>query len=217
MSSSSRITDLLTRARDSEDASVRDQAYAELTQLLMMLVRASMSVRIRRGGGGRESMDVCQSLARSFVAEIEDGRIRFDSEAALVAYLHRVVKNKLTDLARLDAAQKRGGQAPQAVGNSETGVASPARAPVRLDPDRLAEPGAGKTANPAASSIAANREAARLIQTQLSDEDRSLIDLRNRGLSWAMIAEMLNAGEPTVRKRWSRLQERIESSLREQA
>ncbi len=184
---SSKLQALLDRGQHAPTEAEREAAYAELTRLLTLLVRASMSRRLR---GQRDSMDVCQSVTRSFIADFQASRIRFESEAALVAYLRRVVHHKLADVARRDGAAKRGGDVP-----------TPA-----LPLSAAAIP-AADTPGPASGIILA--EAANAALETFSEEDRALWSLRRRGWPWDRIARELGISEAAARQRWSRLQSSI--------
>ncbi|MBL8744731.1 MAG: hypothetical protein JNK58_00085 [Phycisphaerae bacterium] len=190
---SSRLDALLRHAATLEGAE-REHAYSELVRLLMIMVRARMSPRLR---ASRESVDVCQSVAKSFVHDWQTGRLRFENEAALAGYLQTIVRNKLADLARRDTAQRRGGGAVPLAIDDEHGVPSeniPAQ-------------------SPGASTIAAAAELQSRLLDSITPEEHRLIDLRRRGIEWDQIAEMLGESSAALRKRWSRLQERLGDRL----
>jgi hypothetical protein len=100
------------------DGVQRERAYAELLRLVSIFVRVRMGSRLR---DHRESMDVCQSIAKSFVDDAAQGRLTFESPAALTAYLQRVVQTKLAELSRHDTALKRGGGEGEAGGGEGGG------------------------------------------------------------------------------------------------
>ena len=181
MARESRLGALLQAAAQDQDAEERERAYEELSRLLMILARAAMS---RRARNNRDSIDICQSVARSFVAEIRGGQVAFDSEAALIAYLRRAVHSKLADLARRDGAAKR--TAP--------------------DPELLQRIRAQDRDESSPSSIITLEEEAARMRENLGEDDRQLVDLRRRGVSWTVIAEQLSISPEAARKRWSRLQ-----------
>lgn len=160
----------------------RELAYAELLRLLTMFVRAGMGPRLR---SRRESLDVCQSIARSFVEDHQHGAVRFESEAALVAYLKTVVNTKLALLARHDGAHKRGGGA----------VALP------FADDRHTGP-AGRPA-PAEALLA--REALDSVESRMAPDDLEIARLRLQGMDWNQIAQRLGRDPAALRQRWSRL------------
>lgn len=195
MAGTDQLSALLEEARGGADGARRDAAYDELVRLLTSLVRARLSQQLRQR---RESMDVCQSLARSFVVDLRDGKLQFDNRAALVGYLRKVVENKMIDLSRQDRAAKRGaGAAHVPIGPAETGAPA-------------VDPGAGA---PGPGTIAVEHELKDAVLARLSPDDRTLITLRQRGLEWDDIAAHLGVAAPVLRKRWSRLQQSIREAL----
>jgi DNA-directed RNA polymerase specialized sigma24 family protein len=194
MASASRLDSLLRHAASLEGTE-RERAFDELVHLLIILVRARMSPKLR---ASRESVDVCQSVAKSFVEDWQAGRLAFDNEAALAGYLQTVVRNKLADLARRDTAARRGG-----------GVS-----PLAIDEAHGVSEGAIVHGGAGASTIAEARELGDRLDAALTDEDRRLIDLRRRGLEWETIASMTGESAAALRKRWSRMQERVGRAIR---
>ncbi|HLO42166.1 MAG TPA: ECF-type sigma factor [Phycisphaerales bacterium] len=193
MAHAGKLTALLTAARQDGDPAARERAFSELLRLLTIFVRAGMGESLRRH---RESVDICQSVAKSFVSDLRDGRLEFPTEAALVAYLQQVVRTKLAQAARHDRAQKRGG------GVVVHGLeAHPADS-------GLCEQLAGH--EPSGSAHLAGKEYAAQMAIELSGEDQELIRLRQSGLSWDEIALRLEKTPAAVRKSWSRLQQRLE-------
>lgn len=160
------------------DLAQRDRAYAELLRWVRIVVRAEMGRRLR---DQRESVDVCQSIARSFVDDYQSGRVRFESEHALAAYLRVAVRSKLAELARRDDALKRGAGA-------------------RPVPMHEAPEPAGERDPPLPAAEAWAR-----LRASLPDDDRHLVELRMRGLDWATIAEQLGTSEAAARQRFSRV------------
>ncbi len=190
---SSRLDSLLRHAASLQGAE-RDHAFGELVRLLMIMVRARMSPKLR---ASRESMDVCQSVAKSFVSDWQSGRLRFENEAALAGYLQTVVRNKLADLSRRDTALRRGGGAVPIAIDDERGV------PAEVIPADQA----------GASTNAEAEELKDRLLASITPEEHRLIDLRRRGLEWEQVAEMMGESSAALRKRWSRLQERIGEKL----
>lgn len=167
------------------DPAARERAYGELLRLVTIFVRVRMGDRLR---DHRESADVCQSIAKSFVDDAAKGALRFDSPAALNAYLQQVVRSKLAELARHDQAVKRGG---------------PEGRDAALDPDQA--PGEG----PTASVLALTDEGMDRLLASLTPEEAQLVSLRRRGLGWGAIAEATGASEDSLRQRWSRLRKKL--------
>jgi RNA polymerase sigma factor (sigma-70 family) len=173
-----------------QDGPDTDQAaFAELLRIVRMLVRSGMGKRLR---DFRDSADVCQSIARSFIVDHREGALSFASDKQLVAYLRTVVRSKLASLARSDQALKRGGSTNRNIGSS-------------IDITQFAAPDRGL--DPADSSL--REEASSQVNAALTEDDRELARLRLRGLEWNQIAEQLQQDPQVLRKRWSRLIERL--------
>jgi DNA-directed RNA polymerase specialized sigma24 family protein len=182
MADQGRLSGLLSRACAGEGAA-REAAMDELLRLLMIYIRAGMGRRLR---DHRESVDVCQSLARSFVEDFEAGKLEFPSEAALAGYIQQVVRSKLADLGRHDGALKRGGGAAHDgdVAGVSTGGAGPA-------------------------SVAAAREGTERAMAQLTPEEQELVRLRGSGVEWEVIARQLGGTPTALRQQYSRVQRRL--------
>jgi DNA-directed RNA polymerase specialized sigma24 family protein len=193
MAAASPLATLLERTTSLTGAE-RERAFDELMRLLMILVRARMDARLR---SRRESVDVCQSVVKSFVQDFHAGKVAFENEAALAGYLQTVVKNKLADLARMDTALRRGG------GRADAPMYDPVTGSDNAPPDD----GAG------VSTVVADAEARERMMATLSDEDRRLFDLRARGLEWDQIAQVTGETSAALRKRWSRMQQRLGDEL----
>lgn len=172
------------------DPVARDRAFTEFLRLISIFVRVRMGNRLR---DHRESADVCQSIAKSFVDDASRGLLKFDSPAALNAYLQQVVRSKLAELHRHDTADKRGG--PDAVSGQ-----SPEFAPA---------------GDPTASGDMISEESFERVKASLSPDETELVLLRRRGVEWTTIAETLGTSEAALRQRWSRLQRRLLELLNE--
>lgn len=172
----------------------REAAFEELLRLVMIYIRAGMGRRLR---DHRESSDVCQSIAKSFVSDFALGKLRFETEAQLAAYLQRVVQSKLADLARSDAAAKRGGGA-RALPLDATGVDGGA--------------GVGAAATPAGEGASADLrrdEAYERVIADLSEDEQAVVRLRKQGQSWEQIARILGKDAAALRQQFSRAQRRL--------
>lgn len=180
---------LLGRACQKDgDPRAREAAFEELVRLVMIFIRAGMGRRLR---DHRESADVCQSIARSFISDFEEGKLRFESESQLSAYLQRIVRSKLADLARHDAADKRGGGAREA-----------------SIPDEVV-PAAG----PGASADMRRDEAFQQVISGLSADEQVIVRLRRQGMTWEQIAGIVGRDGAAVRQQFSRAQRRIDAEL----
>lgn len=211
---------LLAQAAEG-DARAREQALGELLRLLSIFVRAAMGRRLR---DHRESEDVCQSIARSFIEDLGTGRLRFENEAAVVGYLRTVVQTKLALLARHDGAAKRGGggaaraiASPGLESAGESGPPPPRAidgpTPTATASDDEPIPGRGNHGADDAERALREREAISIVLDRLSAEEQELVRLRMGGVDWEDIGERLGRAPGALRKQWSRLVERVGSEL----
>jgi RNA polymerase sigma factor (sigma-70 family) len=181
--------DLTALLDQNADGAARDRAYTELLRLVAIFVR------VRMGGAGgpdrlrdhRESADVCQSIAKSFVDDAARGMLRFDSQAALHGYLQQVVRSKLAELARHDGAAKRGGR----------------------DAGPSADPELAEADDPSASIRALSKEELERVMAGLTPDEGQVVLLRRQGLEWKEIAGVLGVSEEALRQRWSRVRKRL--------
>lgn len=172
--------DLTALLDENAGADARERAYAELLRLVTIFVRVKMGDRLR---DHRESADVCQSIAKSFVDDAARGMLRFENQGALHGYLQQVVRSKLAELARHDGAVKRATPAGGGVVDAEAAEAD----------------------DPSASIRALSKEELERVMAGLTAEEGQLITLRHRGLEWRDIALTLGVSEASLRQKWSRL------------
>ncbi len=139
----------------------------------------------------RESVDVCQSIARSFVDDFGAGKLSFDNEAAVVGYLRTVVQTKMALLSRHDRALKRGGEAMVVSGGA----------------DEHAQ--ADQEEETAGAGAVVQAEWVVRLASALSAEEQDLARWRAAGADWDVIATRTGRDSPALRKQWSRLIERV--------
>lgn len=167
----------LLAAAQSGDVAARERFFAAVYEPVLAIVRG------RLGGGLRryhESGDVVQEALLHALHGLP--KAGFADREGLLAWLAAVVENRLRDLAKFHAAQKR-----------ETGRE---RREASLDPEGLGlferEAGAAPGAGPA-SQAAASEESERLAAAlrDLDPKRARAIELRGRGLPWADVAREL--------------------------
>lgn len=186
MAHASKLSALLADACGRGDPAAQERAFEEVFRLLSIFVRSSMGDALRRH---RESVDVCQTVARSLIVDLREGKVSFPNEAAMVGYLQTVVRTKLAELSRRDRALKRGGDQHEVR--------------ISTDDDQAAD------WDPSASMHVIGREAFDRILSSLSESEQELVRLRQGGLSWQQISERTGRTSAALRKEWSRLQSRF--------
>ncbi len=179
---------LLSRAH-SGDAAASREAFEELLRLVRMIVRAGMGLHLR---DARDSGDVCQSIAKSFIEDWRSRAVVFDSDAALSVYLRAVVRSKLAMLSRADNAVKRGGNVTvQALNTGGEHSEAPAQQ------------------RPTSSAMLESRERMESVRAQMDPADLEIARLRLSGATWDQIAQRTGDTPDGLRKRWSRLAQRL--------
>src|SRR4051812_38850289 len=123
-----------------------------------------------RLGSLLDSMDICQSVLKSFFVRAASGQYDLETPEKVMALLAAMARNKLASQARRQGAQRRGGLHDPGGG---------------LDQERLAAPGAGP------SRVVAARDLLQEVRRRLSPEERQILDLRGEGHDWAAIASRL--------------------------
>jgi DNA-directed RNA polymerase specialized sigma24 family protein len=174
------LASLLFAACAHPSTAERNDAFAEVLDLLHIYVRAAMGRALR---SNRESTDVCQSIARSLAADLAHDRLDFPTPAHLRAYLKQVVRTKLALLARTDATLKRGGHHTTATHSS------------------IADPPAN---SPTPSQSTAAAESLDAAHNALPPDLQEVALLRARGLNWDQIAAATGRPAPALRQQWSR-------------
>jgi RNA polymerase sigma-70 factor (ECF subfamily) len=145
------------------------------------LVRRAIRVRLEDQRLRRvfDSMDICQSVLASFFLRTASGSYDLQQPQDLVRLLVRMAKNKLAEAARRQSRQKRDrGRTVSGSDELLAGVARPEPTPSRL---------------------VAGRELLQKFLSQLSDQERELVQLRGQGLGWAEIASRIG-GTPQARR-----------------
>lgn len=140
-----------------------------------------------------DSVDICQSVFGRFFARAAEGQCEVESPEQLLALLATMTRNKITDVARRQTAARRD------MNRRVSGVF-----------DRLGVAD-GQAASP--SSIAAGRELIAQVYELMTDEELDLVQRRERGDSWAEIADATGDTAEALRKRLERAFIRIRKEL----
>ncbi|MFN9131564.1 MAG: RNA polymerase sigma factor [Phycisphaerales bacterium] len=192
MDSTSGLRALLDRAR-AEDPAARERAFGEVLRLLMIFVRGKMGPGLR---SRHESADICQSIAKSFVEDHGAGKVRFDSEAALVGYLRDVVRTKLAEVARRDGALKRAMFEGVALGGGGGEGASWS----------VIEPAGDE---PTGEDVVLRAEMIERFADRLSPMEAMMLRLRAAGQDWSQVGAAIGVSGATARQQYSRLVRRL--------
>src|SRR5262245_1176938 len=145
-------------------------AAEELVRRYEALIRREVRLHLDDSRLGRlfDSMDVCQSVLKSFFVRTAAGQYDLDDPSQLIRLLVAMARNKLASAAREQHRQKRDNR--------------------RVAGDEAALEGAlGAEASP--SKVAEGRDLLAAVWQRLTEDERVLADLRGQGHTWEEIAE----------------------------
>ncbi|WP_010581792.1 RNA polymerase sigma factor [Schlesneria paludicola] len=161
-------------------------AAASLVDNYEPLVRRFIRFRLTSPSLRRtfDSLDICQSVLSKFFVEISAGDLELNDPAQLRALLLTMARNKLYDRVRDAQADRRDVRRMEGTGDEALAqVAQPGESP---------------------SEVMAAKEILNLVQEQLSDDERYLIEQRMSGTPWEQLAAQLGASPEALRKRMTR-------------
>jgi RNA polymerase sigma-70 factor (ECF subfamily) len=188
VSEESTFQNLMRRVRAGDAA-----AAAELVRTYEPAIRRAVRVRLEDSRLQRlcDSMDICQSVLASFFLRAAAGQYDLDKPEQLFKLLVSMARNKLTDEARRQTAECRGG-----------GLAEE-----QLDKVDRADPGGTPSEHLIGQELLAE------FRKRLSDEERQLADWRAQGRGWTDIATDLHDSPEALRKRLGRAVDRVAREL----
>jgi RNA polymerase sigma factor (sigma-70 family) len=178
------FVDFIRRIR-AGDASAAEELVRRYDTNIRVAVRACLvDPALRRHF---DSMDVCQSVLRSFFVRAAAGQYDLDRPEDLLKLLVAMTRNKVAHQARREHQQRRDERR-------------------RADPVALADVAAR---DPSPSRVAEARDLLEQVCRRVGEEERRLITLRGRGLTWEEIAAELGGTSQGHRMRLTRAVERV--------
>jgi RNA polymerase sigma-70 factor (ECF subfamily) len=189
MAEDSTFDELIGRVRAGDQ-----DAAADLVKLYEPEIRRAVRYRLAdaRLGPLLDSMDICQSVLKSFFVRAAAGQYDLKTPQQVLALLATMARNKLYSQARKHQTQRRDRRRA---------------APGGLDEKRLVDPAASPSGEVAA------RDLLHEVRRRLAPEERRLMDLRNQGHDWAAIAAQLGGGVDALRVKLSRALDRVAGQL----
>lgn len=188
MAQESTFADFIRRIRAGDQ-----DAAVELVRQYEPLVRREARLRLHDPRLRRllDSLDVCQSVLRSFFVRAAAGQYDLDRPEDLVNLLLRMAQNKVADQAR--RRQRR---------DAVEGVAaSPS------DVHRVAD------STPPPDRVVIGQDLLRTVLHRLPPHEHRIAELRGQGLSWPQVAEELGGNAEALRKQLARALDRVASQL----
>jgi RNA polymerase sigma-70 factor (ECF subfamily) len=189
MSDQPTFTDFLRRIRAGDE-----QAALEMVRRYEPLIRRQIRLQLedRRLCRLFDSMDVCQSVLKSFFFRTAAGEYDLETPEQLQRLLVSMARNKLASAARAQNRQRRDHRRVAAGAEHLDGVACGAPTP---------------------SQEVAGRELLERFRQALSEEEQQVAELRSQGLAWADIADRLGGTAQARRMQLARAVERVAREL----
>ncbi len=172
-----------------------EQAAEEMVRRYEPLIRREIRLQLEDGRLSRlfDSLDICQSVLKSFFFRTAAGQYDLDTPEQLQRLLVTMAKNKLASAARSQHRQRRDLRR------------------VTADGEKALEGVAAKVPTP--SQVLAGKELLKRCREALSEEERQLADLRGEGLAWGDIASRLGGTAQARRMQLARAVERVAREL----
>lgn len=139
-----------------------------------------------------DSLDLVQSLHRSLLPGLRQGKFAFDEPEQLVALSLTVIRRKVSDACR------RLQRTPGADGTRDANELADRVASARPDDDP--------------ERVAAVRDAVSRVLAELTEVDRAAVELRLEGLDSAEIADRLGTDAHAIRARLSRIRVKLRTA-----
>ena len=139
-----------------------------------------------------DSMDICQSVLGNFFVRATAGQFDIDSPEQLLKLLSTMIRNKVTDVARRQTAERRN--------HGRTALASV---------DEFEIPAVQDTP----SQIVSAREMAEAAQQKFAPDEKSVMRRRAEGQNWDAIARELGGTAEGLRKKLTRAMNRVAKEL----
>ena len=188
MSDENAFAELMARVRRGDAC-----AAEELLRQFEGQVRLEVQLRLRDPRLRRlvDDVDVCQSVWLSFFVRVRLGEYDVEDSKELMHLLARIARNKVARQARRHSAGRRDFRRSEGLAGAEKRAA--------------------RDANP--SSVLASEELVREVRARLSQEERSIADLRSLGRKWTEIAQEMGGTADARRVQLQRAAGRVRHEL----
>jgi RNA polymerase sigma-70 factor (ECF subfamily) len=172
------------------------EAAAELVRRYEPLIRARVHVWLRLNHPGLlgevESVDICQSVLRSFFVRAAAGQFDLEGPEQLARLLVRMARNKLLDQVKHRHAGRRD---------------------VRRNESIEAAAGELTARDPEPSRVLIGRELLEQVRGRLAAEERRAAELRGEGHTWAEVAVAMGGTPDGRRVQLARALDRVAREL----
>jgi RNA polymerase sigma-70 factor (ECF subfamily) len=189
MSESPDFEELIRRVRAWDQ-----EAAAELVRRYEPAIRRAVRVRLANAQLGNlfDSMDICQSVLRSFFVRAASGQYDLVTPGQVLNLLTAMARNKLASQARKQYALRRDNRRASAIGDAGSQLVSSGDSP---------------------SAAIVARDLQEEVQHRLAPDEWQLLELRNQGHAWAEIAAQVGGPAEALRKKLTRAIDRVIDEL----
>ena len=166
------------------------QAAAELVRLYEPTIRRVVRFRLAKSRLGKllDSMDICQSVLRSFFVRAATSQYSLETPEQVLKLLTAMARNKLASQARKQHTQRRDNRRASAIGDEGSRLVAPGDSP---------------------STPIVVRDLQQEVRRRLSPDEWELLDLKNQGHDWAAIAARVGGNAESLRKKLARAIDRV--------
>ena len=169
-------------------------AAAALVRRYEPAIRRAVRVRLAsaRLGNLLDSMDICQSVLRSFFVRAASSQYDLETPEQVLKLLTAMARNKLASQARRQHTQRRDNRRASAIGDEGSRLVAPGDSP---------------------SAAIVVRDLQQEVRRRLAPDEWQLLELRNQGHDWAEIAAQVGGLAETLRKKLARAIDRVVEEL----
>jgi RNA polymerase sigma-70 factor (ECF subfamily) len=181
--------DLIRRVRAWDQA-----AATELVRRYEPAIRRAVRFRLADAGLGNllDSMDVCQSVLRSFFVRAGSGQYSLETPGQVLRLLTAMARNKLASQTRKQRSLRRDNRRDSPIAEEESRLIAPGDSP---------------------SAALAVLDLQQEVRRRLAPDEWQLLDLKNQGHDWAAIAAQVGGNVETLRKKLARAINRVIDEL----
>jgi RNA polymerase sigma-70 factor (ECF subfamily) len=189
MSQAPAFEELIRRVRGWDE-----EAAAELVRRYEPAIRRAVRVRLAnaRLGNLLDSMDICQSVLRSFFVRAASSQYDLQTPEQVLKLLTAMARNKLASQARKQRSLRRDNRRASAIGDAGSQLVSSGDSP---------------------SAAIVVRDLQEEVRRRLALDEWHLLELRNQGHDWAEIAAQVGGHAETLRKKLGRAIDRVVEEL----
>ena len=170
------------------------EAASELVRRYEPAIRRTVRFRLvdARLGNLLDSMDVCQSVLRSFFVRAAAGQFSLETPEQVLSLLTAMARNKLASQARKQRSLRRDNRRASPIAEGASRLVAPGDSP---------------------STALVVHDLQQEVRRRLSPDEWELLDLKNQGHDWAAIAARVGGNAESLRKKLSRAIDRVIDEL----